>query len=234
MECKNCGTINEIGANFCASCGGTIKNEEVVANGNYMQNTNNQMAWSNNTPNVVNNTNMGPNVVSNVNTGTKKNNNWFKIGAIVVVVVLIVIYLFGSDSSISSVNNSARSKFGEYLSNNGFTENSSTNYTMYNDGFLITIDFDEELMSMESSDNTMYSAYYYKDDIAGVASENGSLKIVTTYNLITYDYQCEVEPSTYESYSCSYVKSTFIELATTMKKTFNILASNAGVSPSDL
>lgn len=241
MKCSNCGENNKTDANFCISCGNKITKEEnnnVTSEQSKTKITTEENKTNEN--NVQTTTNENTTNVQNTN-NTKKDNKWLKIGLPVVIVIIIICAVFGSnsnentysgdyDSSYNKVD--ARTQFGNYLVNFGFTRNSSTNYTMYKDGYLYTIDFNDAIMSLENS--TMYTVYYYKNNISGVASISDNLKIISTYNLNTYEYQCETEPSTYQSYSCSYVKSSFIELAEASKKAFDAMANSAGISVSDL
>jgi hypothetical protein len=228
MKCSNCGTENNEGTKFCTNCGNKLTEET---------NTPEEVTEvMNEEKEEVNNTVPVSQVVNNDN-NPKKKNKWLTIGLPIAIVVIALIAIFGNGSGSSYSGGygttDAKTKFGNYLVNNGFTRNSSTNYTLYtSDGYLTTIDFSKGLMSMENS--TIYSAYYYKEDVFGVAAVSSGTKIVVEYDYSTYNYTCTTSPSTYQSYACSYVKSSFVNLANTAKKTFNSLASAAGVSTWDL
>jgi len=90
------------------------------------------------------------------------------------------------------------------------------------------MDFSEDLFSKKV--DTSYNVYYYQKDVFGTALVSGSFKTIATYTYNTYDYNCKTEPSTYQSYACSYMQSTITELAKTMKKTFYKFINEAGVS----
>ncbi len=206
MKCSNCNQENNADALFCTSCGAGL-------NGN-----------GNPTPTST---------MNNSNTNKPKKNKWLIIGLIAAFVVGIILIGGGNDNSDDTVYNSGYSTndketFGNFLVAAGFTRKSSTIYTYYNDGYLYTFDFNEDVFSQES--DTMYNAYYYKKDIFGTAMVSDSLEIIATYNFSTYSYNCEATPASYQSYACSYMQSTITELAITIKSTFYTFINQAGVS----
>lgn len=216
MKCLKCNTKNNEDAKFCVNCGNELESDKT------------EDVSSTDETKVI------PNNYETNNTVKQDDKKWLKIGLPIAIVIIILIAIFGKGNGGGGfVASDARTKFGDYLVSNGFTRNSSTNYTKYtSNGYLTTIDFNKAVMSLENS--STYSAYYYKSDEFGVAATSGDIKIVVEYDYSTYNYSCTTTPSTYQSYACSYVKSSFVELANTAKKTFNSLTNAAGVSSWDL
>ena len=219
MECNVCGTKNNANAKFCQSCGSNLKEEktEVEEKTEEVEKRETEVV---STPVHYEE--------------PKKNKTGIIIGAIVVVIIVIIALTSGSGSGLGSGGSgSARTRFGEYLvSEEGFTRESSTKYTKYYSGYILTIDFVDELMSMENS--TIYSAYYYKTNRGGVAvAQNGST-IAAIYDLDTGSYRCEATPSTNQDYVCNYIKASVIKVATSAQGTFESLLRKAGVSARDL
>ena len=208
MKCSNCNQENNADALFCTSCGASLNNN------------------SNQVNTTINNQNK------------PKKNKWLIIGLITVFIIGVILIGGGSDSdddtgySSGGYSSNDKDKFGSFLVQSGFTKKSSSEYTYYHEGYLYTFDFNEDIFSQES--DTMYNAYYYKKDIFGTAMVSDSLEIVATYNFSTYSYNCEATPASYQSYTCSYMKSTITELATTIKSTFYSFINSAGVSVNNL
>lgn len=210
MKCSNCNQENNADALFCTSCGASLNN-----NSNQVNTTNN-------------------------NQNKPKKNKWLIIGLVTVFIIGIILIGGGSDSdddydtgySSGGYSSNDKEKFGSFLVQSGFTKKSSSEYTYYHEGYLYTFDFSEDVFSQESDD--MYNAYYYKKDIFGTAMVSDSLELVATYTFSTYSYNCEATPASYQSYACSYMKSTITELAATIKSTFYSFINSAGVSVNNL
>ena len=259
MKCLNCNHENNPNSLFCESCGTKLTtnqepvninndetanenttNEQIISNNmesndnNHNNNYNNINNNDNNNTNNYNgyNNNINQNYIpNNQNQSQKKKNIWLIIG--IVAAVIIGLIVIGSSSGGSSYIVNDKTKLQNYLTTIGFTEEDSTTYTYYKDGYTYTFDFYKSLFSQEKGDS-MYNAYYYKKDIFGAAIATDSLKVVATYDLSTYDYACETEPTTYQTYTCNYMKSTITNLAETSKKTFYTIINGAEVSVNNL
>lgn len=244
MKCLNCNHENKPDALFCESCGTKLtsdKNEEPVNVNN--EETTNEQTIPNNMENNNNNNNYNTNyngynnninqnyIPNNQNQPQKKKNIWMIIGIVAAVIVGLII--IGSSSGGSSYTIDDKTKLQNYLTTIGFTEEDSTTYTYYKDGYTYTFDFSKSLFSQEKG-YSMYNAYYYKKDIFGAAIATDSLKVIATYSFSTYDYACETEPTTYQTYTCNYMKSTITNLAETSKKTFYTIINGAEVSVNNL
>jgi len=218
MKCSNCNQENNQGDLFCSSCGNKLIIENNLPENNY---TNNQTKEQNFQNNI--NTN-------NINQTKPKTNKWLIIGIIIAAVIGLIIFTNNDNSSYNSAfqREDDKTKFENYLTHMGFTKTTNNKYTLYSNGYTYVIDFSEDLFSQKG--DTSYNVYYYQKDVFGTALVSGSFKTIATYTYNTYDYNCKTEPSTYQSYACSYMQSTITELAKTMKKTFYKFINEAGVS----
>jgi hypothetical protein len=232
MKCSNCNHQNNPGDLFCSSCGNKLSQENNM-NINYSNNTQTIETNEQNNPNY-NNTNYNNTNYNNTVQTKPKKNKWVIAGIIIAVVLgLFVIGSNGNENGDGSYNSSFqreddKTKFTNYLTSMGFTKITSNKYSLYSKGYTYVIDFSQELFSQQG-DNS-YNVYYYRKDIFGTTLSSDSFKIIATYTFNTYDYNCKTDPSTYQSYACSYMKSTITELAITMKNTFYKFINGAGVS----
>lgn len=236
MKCSNCNQDNNQGDLFCSYCG-----SQLIPNSNIDNNQNTNLDNNQNTNIIENYSNnnqvIEPNIPNNINYNNvvqpKKNKNkWIIIGVVIAAILgLFIISSNGNeDESYSSgfQREDDKTKFINYLTDMGFTKVTSNKYSLYNKGYTYIIDFSEDLFSQQG--DTAYNVYYYKKDVFGTALVSSSFKTIATYTFNTYDYNCKTEPSTYQSYACSYMKSTITELAITMKNTFYKFINGAGVS----
>ena len=221
MKCSNCNQENKPGSAFCSSCGSKLNTNEDEE--------------KNSTENVETTENIVTNPINNNQNQPKKKNIWLIIGIIAaVLIILIAVGSGGSDTSISpsygsgSQTTSDKTKLENYLTDIGWRKQSSSKYTYYKDGYTYTMDFDKDIYSQ--SGDSLYSAYYYKEDIFATVVESDGLELVAGYSFNTYSYTCETTPSSYQSYACSYMKTSVLDLGESIRNSFYVFIRNAGVS----
>ena len=215
MKCSNCGTENNSDALFCVSCGNKLNSEKTLQNNTVNENnTQNGLNNENNVQTSYSNDNIQTITMTNSTSNNKPKSKWLTIGLPVAILLIVIIAIgsFGGNSSDTSYNSgyqteSGQKRFGNYLVSIGFTKNSSTNYTFYSEGYLYTFDFEDALFSQEN--DVMYDAYFYEKDMFGIAMVSDGIKLIATYDYSSYNYSCEVEPVSYQSYVCSYMKPIF-------------------------
>jgi len=133
------------------------------------------------------------------------------------------------------IQETGKERFIRYLEDIGYVETSDNVYSMYDDGYIHMVNFENETYSIGKPSGEIMSIYFYKENFMGTTTVNGSVKVTTIVGFSPALYSCKTEPSYYQSSICtSEMKETAVKIGVSIKAIFETYLDEAGVDVSDL